>query len=274
MTNSTATLNRGRVTREATLRWVPLSEMRVSPVAQRDLNHNKLNEILTDLDLEQLGALTVSERDGAYYIIDGQHRHAALKAFFEDDDVKVQCWTYTGLTEEDEAERFLRFNNTLTVTAFAKFRIGVVAGRADESDIDRIVRANGCIVSQDKVPGAIGAVGTLCKLYERTGPQNLGRTIRNVHGAYGDLGLEAIVLEGIGLMLDRYNGSVDDVHLVGTLGKAPLGARGLIQQAEQLRLMTGNSKAHCLAAAAVDAYNKPLGPRSGKRLPSWWKDAS
>lgn len=264
-----------KVEREAVLRWVPLDQIRVSATAQRDLNEARVDHILSNLDLEQIGVLTVSERDGAFYCIDGQHRHAALTAFFADEpDIKVQCWVYFGLAQEQEAERFLKLNDTLTVSAFAKFRVGVTAGRVEECDIDRIVRANGCVVSQDKIPGAIGAVGALRTIYSRTGAANLGRTIRVVHGAYGDSGLEHSVLLGVAYALDRYGSDMEDERLVSQLGRLARGAKAVIERGEEYRLRTGNQKAMCIAGAVVDIYNAGLGPRAAKRVPSWWRDAA
>lgn len=261
--------------RAAVLRWHPLSSIKTSATAQRDLNMSRVNRILANLDLEQIGTPVVNQRpDGSVYVIDGQHRIAALRKFFEDDpDINVQCWTYFDLDEDQEAECFLKLNDTLRVSAFSKFRVGVAAGREIESDIDRIVRANGCVVSQDNIPGAIGAVSALTKIYTRTGPGNLARTISTAYSAYADAGLENSVLLGIAFALDRYGRQIDNARLVKQLGRVPRGAKALIEDGERYRLRTGNLKSHCIAAAVVDIYNAGLGPRSATRIPSWWKDA-
>ena len=39
-----------------------------------------------------------------------------------------------------------------------------------------------------------------------------------------------------------------------------------------IRVRTGNQKKQCVAAAVVDIYNKGIGPRGAKRLPSWWTE--
>lgn len=263
--------------REAVLRWVPLDQIHVSAIAQRDLNPARVDQILANLDLEQIGNPTVNLREGdtdAYCVIDGQHRVAALRGYFEDDpSIKIQCWAYFGLTEAQEAEKFLKLNDVLGVSAFAKFHVGVTAGRPVESDIDRIVRANGCVVSQDHIPGAIGAVGALRTIYTRTGAANLARTIQVVYGAYGDTGLENSVLLGVAFALDRYGKDIEDARLVNQLGRIARGAKALLEQGERYRLTTGNLKFHCVAAAVVDVYNAGLAPRAAKRLPSWWKDS-
>lgn len=261
-----------KVDRDAVLRWIPLDQIHVSPVAQRDLNPARVDKILANLDLEQIGTPTVSSRDGVFYIIDGQHRTEALRVYFEDDpSIKVQCWAYYNLTQEQEAEKFLKLNDTLTVNAFSKFRVGVAAGRGVEVDIDRIVRANGSVVSRDEIPGAIGAVAALRKIYLTAGGSTLGRTIRVIRDAYGDPGFDAYALQGVALVLDRYGDEVDDLTIVTRLDKARGGIKGLLQRGEHYRLTTGNYKTHCVAAAVVDTYNSG---RGGKNLPSWWKDAA
>jgi ParB-like nuclease domain len=85
----------GRIEREGRLRWVPLTQMRVNPLAQRDLNQARVSKLAAAFDPEQMGAPTVSHRGGWYYLIDGQHRIAAFKqwlSFWENQ--QVQCWTY------------------------------------------------------------------------------------------------------------------------------------------------------------------------------------
>ncbi len=254
-----------RVEREARLRWVPLADLKVNPLAQRDLVQARVDHLAAHMDLEQIGTPTVSHRDGSWWIIDGQHRVEALRACGFDDE-KVQCWAYEGLTSEQEAEMFLTLNNTLIVTALPKFRAAVHAGRPVETDIDRIVRSVGLVVSRDKIPGAVGAVGTLARVYGR-GPGVLARSLRIIRDAYGDGGFEAPIIDGIGHLCARYNGDLDDGEAIKKLGDAHGGANGLLNKADVLRRSTGNPKAQCVAAAAVDTIN--IGRR--KKLPSWWK---
>lgn len=256
----------GKVERAARLKWIPLNQMKVNPLAQRDLNQARVDHLAASFDLEQIGVPTVSHRDGSYWIIDGQHRMEALRACgFHDEG--VQCWVYEGLTSEGEAELFLKLNNTLPVPAFQKFKKAVHAGRPVESDIDRIVRSVGLVVSNDKVPGAITAVSTLGRVYSR-GPGVLARSLRIIRDAYGDGALEAPVIDGIGHLCARYNGELNEAEAIEKLSKAHGGVNGLLNKAEVLRRSTGNQKGQCVAAAAVETINAG---RGGKKLPSWWK---
>lgn len=257
-----------RVERQARLQWVPLALMAVSPLAQREHNQARVDKLAANFDPEQVGTLTVNKRDGKFYVIDGNHRRLAMLEMGWGDQ-QVQCWTYDGLTEQEEAEKFLKLNDVLAVSAFARFRVGVQAGRERECDIDRIVRAADLRVTQDQVDGGISAVGTLVRIYERSGPKTLSRTLRMVRDAYGTAGLIAPVLDGIALVCGRYNGELEDQVAVLKLSKVHGGVNGLLGKAENLRRQTGQPKNHSVAAAAVEIINAG---RGGKKLASWWRE--
>lgn len=260
-----------RLTMEKHLQWIPVNQMRVSPQAQRDLNQAWVDHIAANLDPEHLGNPTVSHRSGHFWIIDGQHRVAAVREALGEDQT-MQCWIYKDLTEEQEAEVFLKLNNTRSVDTFSKFRIGVKAGRDEECDIDRIVRAQDLRVSRESVDGAVRAVGTLRRVYRNGGPNGLARTLRIVRDAYGDAGMEAAVLDGIGMLTARFNGELRDPEAVERLSRAHGGVNGLLNRAELMRRQTGAPRNQCVAAAAIEIVNK--GRRGKDKLPDWWSDGT
>lgn len=257
-----------RVERVARLQWVPIGLMRVSPLAQRELNRARVDKIASQFDPEQVGIPTVNKRGGSYFIIDGQHRVEAMREIGWGDQ-QIQCQVYDGLTEAEEAEKFLKLNDVLAVSAFARFKVGVQAGRERECDIDRIVRSQECVVTNDEIEGAIGAVGTLIRVYDQGGPKVLARTLRIVRDAYGTPGLISAVIDGIGLVCGRYNGDLEDQLAVAKLKNIHGGVTGLLGKAEQLRRQTGLTRSHSVAAAAVEIINSG---RGGKKLPSWFRE--
>ena len=258
----------GRIERQARLRWVPLTQMRVNPLAQRDLSQARVSKLAATFEPEKMDAPTVSHRGGWYYLIDGQHRIAALRQWLSSwQDQQVQCWTYEGLREAEEAEKFLALNDTLPVRAFAKFKVSVQAGRDTEADIDRIVRALGLRIARGS--GGISAVATLRRVYCRGGPAVLSRALRIIRDAYGEAGLDGPVIEGIGLVCQRYDGDLSEQRAIERLAAAHGGVSGLISRAGQLRQSTGSAPAQCVAAAAVEVINR--GARRNK-LPGWWSN--
>lgn len=244
----------------------------LSDHAQREKrNQGHVDHLVNHMDLDKIGLPVLSEKDGAYYIIDGQHRIEALRIWLGDgsDTQKIPCRIYSGLTEDEEAELFLDLNKTLQVGTFDKFRVALNAGREEENHINAVVMGAGLRVSRDNVPGGIRAVGTLRKVYRRSDASTLARTLRIIRDAYGDAGFQAKVIDGIAHVCQRYNGALDEDVASDKLGKARGSVNGLIARSENLHKQTGNLRSHCVAAAAVDIINTG---RGSKKLPSWWKE--
>lgn len=259
-----------RVEQHGLIEWIRLGNMAIPPHAQRELKPAKVDSILADFDLDVFGVITVSERRGIYYVLDGQHRVEAIKRWEGEgwEDLRVECRVYRGLTEAEEAHKFDRLNDAMPVGTFDKFRIRVNAGREVETSIQKIVQREGLRISKDVIPGAIGAVGTLRKVYVRAGEKALSKSLRIIRDGFGDAGFEAAIIDGLGHMCQRYDGLIDEKLAVERLGEMRGGVKGLLNKAATLHERVGGLRAHCVAAAAVDVINSKKG---GKKLPSWWK---
>lgn len=251
---------------------VALGKMTTSRRVQRDLNQHRVDYLVANFDLDDFGQPVLSWRDGNFYILDGQHRIEALKIWLGKgwEVQTIECRVYQGLSEAEEADMFDRLNDVLPVCAFDKFKTRVTAGRELECEIDKIVKQEGLVISRDKIPGAIAAVGTLSRLRSRSNGEVLARSLRIIRDAFGDAGFEAGVIDGIGHLCQRYNGALDEKLAVEKLSETRGGVHGLIGKANILHKQTGNSRSQCLAAAAVDIINANR-TAGTKRLPSWWK---
>ncbi len=261
--------NEQKVSRTATVKWVPINLMRVSNMAQREKKQYRIDKIVAEFDPERLGLPTVNKRDGFYYIVDGQHRVDALRAMGMEDQ-QIQCSVYEGLSESEEAAMFLQLNDILVVGVMDKYRVGVVAGVKDAVSIDKIVRSLGLKISLDNTGGSIKAVGTLRKAHEKFGPDVLKRSLRLISDAYGDAGFQAAVIDGITQMIGRYGDKIDDTYFVERIGGYRGGVNGLLNNGEILRRQTGNSKGSSVAAAAVRIYNSGKHPGI-RNLTDWFK---
>lgn len=252
-----------RIERRGHLQWVTVNDIDVAPMAQRDLRPGWAAQIAADFDPDRLTPPLVSKRDDKFYVIDGQHRVEALRLMGWGDQ-QIQCWVYDTLSESQEADLFLWHNRRKAVRAFDTFRIGVVAGRAQETDIDRIVRAAGLKIATGE--GGISAVAALERVY-RHGPKVLARTLKIVRDAYGEAGMTAHVIQGVGLVCARYGTDIDDAKAIARLSATRGGVGGLMSKADVLRKQTRKPLPHCVAAAVVDTVNAGKG---GKKLPTWW----
>lgn len=257
---------KNRVERASIVRWVPVSMMEVPQIAQREkINWARVDYLVANFDPDKLGLPEVNHRDGVYYVIEGWHRVNALRKMGWGDQ-QIQVVVYVDLTDQEMSEKFLSLNDKLNVSPLDEFRIAVNAGRVVESDIDRIVRNNGLRVSTSKGNGSIQAVAALKSVYHR-GPGILNHTLTIVRDSYGDAGMIAPIIRGIGLLCQRYGAGLDTVQTVERLSSARGGVGGLLGNAANIKLRTGNALEHCVAAAAVVAINAG---RGGKKLQSWW----
>lgn len=250
------------------LEWVPVARMRVSPRAQRShdsaSSRAKIEKIATNFDPDDFGTLTVNLRDDIYWVIDGGHRYHAL-ILIGWEDQSVQCWTYHALTEAEEADKFLSLNDVKPVSGMDKFQRALVAKRQQETDIDRLVRAQDLTIGRGR--DAIGCVGAVTKVYENAGPGCLSATMRIIRDSYGITGFASKVTEGTGLFVANYENTYDEGHLVERLAAKKGGVNGLVGEAERIKKKYGVPLAIGVAAAVVETYNTG---RGGNKLNGWW----
>lgn len=261
----------------ARIKTVKLSELRVSPAAQREFNHNWGNELSETFDIDKVGTFTVSYRDGIYWIIDGQHRHFALVTFakseFGEDwgDWTLPVWVHQGLNEQKEAELFLAFNNRKAINNYDKFKVGVTADLPVPTDIDRIVRQLDLKVAKDRRVGSVSAVGTLDRIYNMGGAVLLRKTLETIRDAWEASDFDANAMNGVALFISRYEGRYKPERLIAQIASLKNGSKSLKQRAYLLKDQYGSTHAIAHAAAVTELYNKGL--RGTNSLGSWWKSA-
>lgn len=265
-----------RARRASKVRPVPVSEMRVPPaeVTQRHFKQSQAERYAADFDIDRLGIPVVNRRDGVYWLLDGQHRIAALKMFFKPQDPgSIDCEVYEDLTDAEAADIFLGRDDRRPISQYEKFRVACTAGHQRETDILRTVEVNGLKVSTTQDVNTVQAVSAMGKVYDTAGPKVLGMALRSIKNSYGGdaKSFDGTLIQALGLVYNRYNDRVSERLMVQRLQAVPQGARQLMRRAEVLRERTGTGKSHCLAAVIVEEYNKSLGPRAGARLPDWWK---
>jgi len=269
----------GPVRRPSKFYLVAIDKMRVPPalVTQREFRKAHGDRIAAELDLDKLGHPILNHRDGIFWILDGQHRIYAMKqnGF---DKYDLMCEVYDALTDSEMADIFLGRDARRAISPFDKFHIACTAGYPRETAIRRAVETQGAKISREKKEDCITAVAAVGKVFDQAGGGHIGevvlgqvvRTIRT--GLVGDLNaFDGRIVEGLGMIFNRYNGKTNEKHLSAALSASLHGAGGILRRAKSQQERTGNQLSHCVAAAVVDLYNKQANRNS--KLPSWWKEA-
>ena len=70
---------------------------------QRELSPDRVRRIVKAFDERIANEPKVSYRGGHYYVFDGQHTIAARKLRNDNQDLKVRCKVYFGMSDKDEA---------------------------------------------------------------------------------------------------------------------------------------------------------------------------
>ena len=250
---------------------VAIAKIRVSSAAQRAPNQGWIDRLAADFDTEMLGYPVLNLRRGHYYVIDGQHRIEAVKRWLGDgwEKQNLSCRVYVDLSEREEAVMFLELNSIKAVTAFDKFKVAVTGNRADEVTTKKTVEEAGLKIAREKQDGNVACVGTMVKVYRRSGADTLRRALKISHESFGHQGMTNSVIDGVALVCERYNGELRDDEAIARLHSMRGGVGSLINRANVLRNQTAQSVPVCVAAAAVEAINRG---RGGKKLPPWWKE--
>ena len=74
-------------------------------------------------------------------------------------------------------------------------------------------------------------MATLRRVYARGGPAVLSKALRIIRDAYGEAGLDGPVIDGIGLLCQRYDGQLAEQRAIDKLAAAHGGVSGLRSRA-------------------------------------------
>jgi hypothetical protein len=252
---------------------IHIGELHVDPIVQRALDPNRAQQLADKFDPNAMGALVVSRRDdNKYFVIDGQHRHAA--AILVGYNGKLNCIVHHGLPLEREAELFLRLNDSKLVQAIDKFRVRVLAREPDARAISDVLEKQGWRVACASSPGSFAAVSAAEKVYSGAGvltdkkphPELVQAAIFTVTKAWGhaSAGANAAIVGGLGQLYARFGDEVDIEKLSHEMSK--LRPMDLVAKAKMIKEGQGGTIPAAMARVLVGLHNKA---RRTNRLPDW-----
>lgn len=245
---------------------VRVDTLQPHPLAQRELVPARLKKLSAHLDLDAIGVLHVVQYPingkTAMWIIDGQHRwRALLDHGFGEWEVEVKL--HADATDHARASAlFLRLNDRSPVRPFDKFENRLRAKEDEAIAINDIAIAHHMKVSKQAGPGHLVGIATLERTYRLDDGKALDKTLGVVSEAWGLRAVDSSLIEGIGLVFARYDGTVDQPALIKKLSKYPGSATGLVGDGRGLMEYRKASLARCIAERVIDTYN--LGRRAEK----------
>lgn len=193
---------------KATDEWLWVSNLHGDSRYQRPIAKRKVRKIAAEFDPDALGSIYVSERDdGTFVVLDGHHRVVAVRDELGWTDQKVPCHVYHGLSLEDEARLFRKFNELRTrPRPIDLYRAKVVEGDPAALDIEKLLKSRGLVVNTGLAPNTVQAVQALERIYTNGGKVVLGRALDVAARAWGARGdaYQGDVLTGIALVCSRF----------------------------------------------------------------------
>lgn len=149
---------------------------------QRPVDEKEVDRLIREWDDRLLDPLVVSFRDGKFYVVDGQHRVAAMRKMNGGKEVMVPCTIYSGLTYEQEAELCYKLDKAkkrLTL-AQATNALAESGTDADIRNVKSLIEANGFVWALSRRSGAaneIGSIRALMKSWRALGDAEFSRML-------------------------------------------------------------------------------------------------
>lgn len=256
---------------------VPIDSLEVDHSYQRDLSLDLVEKIGREYDRSAIGAITVSKRaNGAYYIVNGQHRGAgALRA----GETVIIAEVFEGLTVEEESALRLKGNTRRGDRPQERFQAQVRAGDPESLAIVNIVSLFDTKVnrSPDQKRG-INAVASLEDIYRRDRNGTLlTRVLEFIQESLGEVqgaNTAVPVLKGVAFMLERHGSEMDRKRMVEKIREH--GVRGIHRIATAHQAALGGAKWMNYYRAFIEVYNERLSERARLefRTTGWSKSES
>jgi hypothetical protein len=233
---------------------------------QRETRNARVDKIVADFNETKLGMPVVSYRDGQYFLIDGNHRVAALRKL---NYTSTKFIVLTGMTYEEEADFFRAQNdNQSPLSRYNLFNAGLQANVPLCVNIEKIVKDNGFRIGcSARDANVITAIYTLEIVATVFGFDVLDDTLALIRGTWGGVktATNREFLVGVAEFVRRF-GKRDFIRRMQEKSfaaiwhdyqvSAPIGSRSSSDPAMR--------KTFC--RVLVNYYNKGLGSCSKNRL--------
>ena len=245
------------------VRRLPVSMLQVDPKYQRQLDRGWAKYIAANYDPDLVKQVQVSQRDGAYWVFDGQHTVTAIRMKFHDPNFPVVCKIYHGLTEEEEGRLFYKYNNcSKKMSSASMLKAQAFYGDETVQSFLEHTKAQGFLIDPTRrVTGQYGiqAVKKAQTIFEKMGAEMYDRILSLLKNTWNGApwSVSQNMLGGMAALMKIFGDKLDDKKFVSQLKK--ITEDQLIREAGRY---TEESVSVAYASALVYFYNKGL--RNGK----------
>ena len=204
---------------------IPVFKLFSAAHCQRKIKTKKVDDIFNKYDDNLVNQITVSLRDGRYYIIDGQHRVTAIKKKFGSNAV-VKCRVIPGLTIKDEASYFRKINKSQQeISSNDDFNSGYYEEDPVIMDIINIGGKYGIsfgnknLNNMKNIKFRVKAVETVQNIYNKYGAEVFNRVCSILSQSFPDeqSAFSASMMEAIAMIADIYGKNCSDSILIKKL---------------------------------------------------------
>lgn len=197
----------------------------VDPTYQRDLDQNRVKNIVDNWNPLRFRMPLVSYRDGKYYIFDGQHGTAGWQTKFG--DKLIPCLVYRGLTWHDEAEAFVDQNKLRkSITTNDRLKALYNMGNPDVVAMKTDAESCGVIVDFKKGKSQYRCVATasLFKAYKALNREQFKAMLKMILDLWeGDTdSLSADIICGFYQFYKKYYGKFTEKEFKKSFAKVPV----------------------------------------------------
>ncbi len=242
---------------QGTFMMVNKASLCVPEEYQRDLIQQKTRDMASDWSWFGCGVLTIANRGGVFWIVDGQHRWRA--AMMRADIQNLPCLVFQSESLETEADAFLKVNSgRKPVTSLGKQRALVVSGDHNAVFVQNLLNEL-CLLSSKSAKSS-GQIKCLA-LCTRLAGQNKERFERSLRitaqiAKKDDLPIYERVLDSLFYIDANCESSLLDKRLIDKL--VLLGTRGIVDAANRASSFYARGGSKIWAIGVLEAVNKGL----------------
>lgn len=242
------------------------ARMLLSAPYQREPKNNRIKEIIRKFDKNKVKPIVVSNRNGKYYVIDGQHTLTVLRMLFGE-NYRVTTRVLTGLTYDDEAAYYNeQYDNCAKLTPEEHMTSRKEYDSKAKDMID-VCKDAGYTLATSKNRGKndgkirIACVSTFEKVYDKIGSEKTNVMLKLMNSTWKDdkEAVSGTFLAGMGEFFKLYGDKIDRNRFVKVFSKKPV--------AEIVKASYNDSAAFTKTDRVVRAICDVYNYRNKKKLP-------